>query len=190
MPCAPLLRLPATRSLAPSFGRGQGCTSNGATSPVACCTGRSIFDRGTCTTIPLWSANVTPENGVWKYAIAAAIVALLDCGGASRVLAAQSNAADETSNSETTSAPAGPQGDSEVDYEHAQPMPLPSVPGPPPAQKWQEPPVPKGSPGHSEGSPGSEGTGDQNPQVLVPSKSSSQPSSDNPSGSAHDNSKN
>jgi hypothetical protein len=114
------------------------------------------------------------ENAVCKYAVAATFGALLGCAAATRTLAQPSEAAGEATGSDTSSTLTSPRNDGRVDYEHAQPMPLPSVPGPAPAQTWPQPTGPSETQGHAEGSPGSEGTGNPNPQVLVPQKPSPQ----------------
>ena len=72
-----------------------------------------------------------------------------------------------------TSAPAeDTHGRGEIDYENAQPMPMPSLPDPPPSEDLPIPPAGGGSMGQPGSSPsGSHGTGEQTPRVLFPPKS-------------------
>ncbi len=86
---------------------------------------------------------------------------------------AQTNVREHRGDPPVTSAPAeDPRGSGEIDYENAQPIPMPSLPDPPPSDNLPIPPTGGGSmgqPGHSPG--GSQGTGEQNPRVLFPPKS-------------------
>ncbi len=85
---------------------------------------------------------------------------------------AQTNARDHRGNPPVTSAPAEDhRGRGEIDYENAQPMPMPSLPDPPPSDNLPIPPTGGGSLGQPGSAPGSYGTGEQNPRVLFPPKS-------------------
>jgi hypothetical protein len=84
-------------------------------------------------------------------------------------LAAQSGARDDGTNSVTMSPPnEHPPGNGGIDYKNAKPMPLPVVPGPPLSDTLPVPPSP-GERSRPPGSaPGSIGTGEKHPQVLMP----------------------
>jgi Trypsin len=62
----------------------------------------------------------------------------------------------------------GSKGNGGIDYRNAKPMPLPSVPGPAPSETLPPRPFPGLMPGHRGSAPGSTGTGEENPWVLVP----------------------
>ena len=96
---------------------------------------------------------------------------LLGCALWLHPLAAQSSAKDDGTNSITMSPPSeNPQGNGGIDYKNAKPMPLPSVPGPTPLDTLPAPPS-TGDRSRPPGSaPGSIGTGEQHPQVLMPSQ--------------------
>ncbi|HXG17979.1 MAG TPA: hypothetical protein VNN62_02740 [Methylomirabilota bacterium] len=86
------------------------------------------------------------------------------------MLAAQACDKEEETNPPTTSAPEeNLQGSDEIDYEHAQPMPMPSLPSPPPSETLPEPPSTE-SPSPPGYSPGSVGTGKKTPKILAPPK--------------------
>jgi hypothetical protein len=84
-------------------------------------------------------------------------------------LAAQSGARDDGTNSVTMSPPnEHPPGNGGIDYKNAKPMPLPVVPGPPLSDTLPAPPS-TGDRSRPPGSaPGSIGTGEKHPQVLMP----------------------
>ncbi|NOT56812.1 MAG: hypothetical protein HOP18_19615 [Deltaproteobacteria bacterium] len=85
---------------------------------------------------------------------------------------AQTNARDHRSDPPVTSAPAeDTDGEDTIDYENAQPMPMPSLPDPPPSDNLPIPPAGGGSLGQPGSAPGSYGTGEQNLKVLFPPKS-------------------
>ena len=85
--------------------------------------------------------------------------------------AAQPGARDEGTNPKITSAPGeNAQGNGGIDYENAKPIPLPSLPAPAPSVTLPAQPCPGEIPGHAGSSPGSTGTGEENPRVLVPPK--------------------
>jgi len=117
------------------------------------------------------TARVTTRNLLLKCIALMGIGALLGCALRVSALAAQPDARDNGTDSTNTSAPGqNPQGKGGIDYEHAKPMPLPSIPGPAPSQIPPVPPSTGRVPGPPGMSPGNTGTGEQNPQVLVPPK--------------------
>lgn len=61
-----------------------------------------------------------------------------------------------------------PQGAGNIDYKNAQPMPLPSLPGPPSGILPPTTLSPGGVTESPEPSPGSIGTGKTSPQILIP----------------------
>jgi hypothetical protein len=85
--------------------------------------------------------------------------------------AAQLAARNDGANPKITSAPGeNAAGNGGIDYENARPMPLPSLPAPPSSVTLPAQSCSGGLPGHPGSSPGSIGTGEENPQVLVPPK--------------------
>jgi hypothetical protein len=85
--------------------------------------------------------------------------------------AAQPAARDDGANPKITSAPGENAAENGgIDYENARPMPLPSLPAPPPSVTLPAQSCSGGLPGHPGSSPGSIGTGQENPRVLVPPK--------------------
>jgi hypothetical protein len=86
-----------------------------------------------------------------------------------RPLVAQPSARDDATDPPITSAPdQNLQENGGIDYGNAKPMPLPSVPGPAPSEILPPGPSPGLMAGHPGSSPGSIGSGEENPQVLVP----------------------
>jgi hypothetical protein len=63
-----------------------------------------------------------------------------------------------------------PQGNGGIDYKNAKPMPLPTVPGPPPSDTLPVLPSPGDRSRPPGSAPGSIGTGEQHPQVLMPAQ--------------------
>ena len=63
------------------------------------------------------------------------------------------------------------QGNDDIDYENAQPMPMPSLPDPAPSDTLPIPPTTGESMGLPGSSPGSTGAGEETPEVLIPPKS-------------------
>ncbi|MDQ3831479.1 MAG: hypothetical protein M3361_19715, partial [Candidatus Tectomicrobia bacterium] len=63
-----------------------------------------------------------------------------------------------------------PEGSGTIDYGNAKPMPAPSIPAPAQPTTPPIPTIPGGIMGQPGASPGSSGTGEQTPQVLVPPK--------------------
>lgn len=83
---------------------------------------------------------------------------------------AQTDDRDDGTDPPITSAPGeDPRGGGGIDYENAEPMPMPSLPDPSPLDSSPTPPAADGSMGHPGSSPGSTGTGEETPQVLIPS---------------------
>lgn len=85
---------------------------------------------------------------------------------------AQTGARDSGIDHPVTSAPEeDTRGRGEIDYENAQPMPMPSLPDPPPSDALPIPPSAGESMGQPESFPGgSPETGEQTPRVLFPPK--------------------
>lgn len=70
-----------------------------------------------------------------------------------------------------TSAPGEyPQGGSGIEYDNAQPIPMPALPDPASSPNRPIPPSTGGSVGKPGSSPGNTGTGKKNPQVLISPK--------------------
>lgn len=86
---------------------------------------------------------------------------------------AQTGAKDKGIDHPITSAPEeDTHGRGGIDYENAQPIPMPSLPDPPPSDALPIPPPGGGSLGQPGSSPGgSPETGEQAPRVLFPPKS-------------------
>ena len=101
------------------------------------------------------------------------------------VLTAQTSQQDEGSDSITTSPPSeNSPANGGIDYEHAKPMPMPSLPDPAPRKTLPQPPSTGASSDHPESTEGSIGTGIESPQILVPPKSSSETNPANKTDSA------
>jgi hypothetical protein len=114
---------------------------------------------------------MTTTNLLLKYAAFLSIGTLLACALWAHTRAAQPSARHDGTNPKITSVPGGnPQGRGRIDYENAKPLPLPSLPDPAPSPIPPALPSPGGIPGLRGNSPGSTGTGEENPQVLVPPK--------------------
>jgi hypothetical protein len=90
------------------------------------------------------------------------------------MLTAQTSHQDDGSDSITTSSPSeNSPANGGIDYEHAKPMPMPSLPDPAPGKTFPHPPSPGESSDHPESAEGSRGTGMETPQILVPPNPSS-----------------
>jgi hypothetical protein len=115
------------------------------------------------------TASMTTRTLLLQCAACMSTGVLLGCALWLHPLAAKSSARDDGTNSITTSPPSEkPQGDSSIDYKNAKPMPLPSVPGPIPSDTLPAHPS-TGDRSRPPGSvPGSIGTGEQHPQILIP----------------------
>jgi hypothetical protein len=112
---------------------------------------------------------MTTRNLLLQGTIFMGIGVLLGCSLWIRPLAAQSKAREDRTNPPITSAPGeNPQDKNGIDYTHAKPMPLPSVPGPAPLETLPAPPSTGESAGPPGSTPGSAGTGETHPQILVP----------------------
>jgi hypothetical protein len=86
-------------------------------------------------------------------------------------LAAQPGARDDETNPKIMVGPRGtPEGSGTIDYGNAKPMPAPSMPAPAQPTTPPIPPIPGSIMGQPGVSPGSPGTGEQTPHVLVPPK--------------------
>lgn len=105
-----------------------------------------------------------------KSALCAGLGTLLGCALAADPPPAQSDPGADDDEPEIISTPDEnrPAG-GEIDYENAQPMPLPSIPGPPD----RKPGIPSADPmpGTAGSSPGDTGDGEEDPEVLIPPKS-------------------
>lgn len=89
---------------------------------------------------------------------------LLGCLLWAGLVVAQTGVNDGETTPPTTSAPEeNLQGDGEIDYEHAKPMPLPSLPDPVPSETHPGLPSTDETPGPPGYSPGSIGTGQKVP---------------------------
>jgi hypothetical protein len=114
---------------------------------------------------------MTTTNLPLKYAAFLGIGILLACALWVHTRAAQPGVRHDGTNPKITSGPGeNPNGQGRIDYENAKPMPLPSLPDPDPSTTPPVLPSPGGIPGQRGSSPGSPGTGEENPQVLVPPK--------------------
>src|SRR5262249_29854648 len=117
------------------------------------------------------TASMTTRTLLLQCTACLSIGVLLSCALWLHPLAAQSSARDDSTNSITMSPPSEkPPGNGSIDYKNAKPMPLPSVPGPTPLDTLPAPSS-TGDRSRPPGSvPGSIGTGEQHPQVLMPSQ--------------------
>jgi hypothetical protein len=114
---------------------------------------------------------MTTTNLLLKYAAFLGIGILLACAPWVQTRAAQPGARHDRTNPQITSVPGeNSQGQGSIDYENAKPMPLPSLPDPAPSATPPVLPSPGEIPGQLGSAPGSLGTGEENPQVLVPPK--------------------
>ncbi len=90
------------------------------------------------------------------------------------LLTAQNGQQDDGNDSVVTSPPSeSSPANGGIDYEHAKPMPMPSLPDPTPGKTSPQPPSGAGF-DHPESMEGSMGTGEESPQILVPPKSFSE----------------
>ena len=112
---------------------------------------------------------MTTRNLLWQGTIFMGIGALLGCSLWICPLAAQSSARKDRTPPPITSAPGeNPQDKNGIDYKNAKPMPLPSLPGPTPSDTLPVRPS-TGDRSRPPGSaPGSIGSGEKHPQVLIP----------------------
>src|SRR5215470_1688182 len=110
---------------------------------------------------------MTTSNLLWKYAAfigSGLLVGYLLWAG---LLTAQTGQQGDGSDSVVTSPPSeNSPADGGIDYEHAKPMPMPSLPDPTPGKTSPQPP-PGESSDHPESAEGSMGTGEESPQILV-----------------------
>ncbi len=104
-----------------------------------------------------------PGNGLRE------VVILLACALWTSTPSAQAIDGDDGTDPPITTAPGeDPSGGGAIDYENAEPMPLPSLPDPIPVDGSATPPPADGSMGAPGSSPGNTGTGEEDPEVLIP----------------------
>ena len=114
---------------------------------------------------------MTTRHRLLKCTALIGIGVLIGCTLRVSTLAAQPDVRHNGTDTTDTLAPGqNLQGKGGIDYEHAKPMPLPSVPGPAPSPTLPTLPSTGRIPGPPGSSPGSTGTGEENPQVLFPPK--------------------
>jgi len=128
------------------------------------------FGSECCGTTPTFrTANMTTRTLLVQWTACMSLRVLLCCSLWLYPLTAQSSARDDGTNSVTMSPPREyPQGKGSIDYTNAKPMPLPSVPGPPPSDTLPALPSPGDRSSPPRSAPGSIGPGVQHPQVLMP----------------------
>ena len=118
---------------------------------------------------------MTTSNLLWKYAAfigSGLLVGYLLWAG---LLTAQNSQQGDESDSVVTSPPSeNSPANGGIDYEHAKPMPMPSLPDPALGKTLPQPPSTGASSDHPESTEGSMGTGEESPQILVPPKASSE----------------
>ena len=68
-----------------------------------------------------------------------------------------------------------PIGGNEIDYKNAQPIPMPSLPDAAPLENLPAPSSPSEIRGRSGSAPGNRGTGEENPEIVIPQKSPADP---------------
>jgi hypothetical protein len=131
------------------------------------------------------------SNLLLQYAVLTGIGPLTACVLWASTLVAQTAPSDDAITPPITSAPdENSQGDDAIDYENAQPIPMPSLPDPAPSDNFPVPPSTGGNVGHPGSTPGATGTGEENPRVVVPPKPLSEIAPPNSTDSADKKCKN
>lgn len=114
---------------------------------------------------------MTTSHSLLKYAAflsGGILLGYLLWGG---LLTVQTSSQSEGSDSSITTAPGEDlRGKGGIDYEHAKPMPMPSLPDPVPGKTFPQPPSTGEKSDHPESVEGSVGTGRETPQILIPPK--------------------
>ena len=112
---------------------------------------------------------MTTNNPLWHSIVFSGLGVLIVCTLGIGMAMAQASKVDEEVSPPITSAPAEiPQGDDEIDYKNAKPIPMPSLPDPTSSENLPVPPSTGERKERSGNAPGCTGTGKKTPEVVIP----------------------
>ena len=112
---------------------------------------------------------MTNNTLFWFSIVFLSLGVFFGCSPGGNNMTAQTSRSNEEMTPPITSAPdEPPQENGAIDYKNAKPIPMPSLPAPPSLENLPPPPSVGEGKSRPGSAPGSTGTGEENPEVVIP----------------------